>query len=139
MPVIRSAESPITKTLTEQERQLGVDLKLTNTNDLELNNLNDFKLIAGGANAAQAIKVRLGIEPRGLLFHPEIGTDLMIGEKTKDAFLIKTQIIQSLSQDQRFENVDASVTIQGGFVFADIRVALINTGLEVPLQFAVPA
>lgn len=139
MPVIRGVDSVITKNLTEQEKQLGVDLKLTKTNDLELNNLKDFSLVAGGANAAQAVKIRLGIEPRGLLYHPEIGTDLLIGEKTKDAFLIKTQIIQSLSKDDRFEDVDASVSIQGGFIFADIRVALVDTGLTVPLQFAIPA
>lgn len=138
MPIIRSVDSVIVQNLSEAEKQLGVDLKLNEDNDLELNNLNDIKLVAGGANAAQAVKVRLGIEPGGLLFHPEIGTDLLIGEKTKNAFFLKTQIIRSLTKDVRFSNIDCNVTVSGDVVVVDLRVTLKNTGIEVPLQFAVP-
>lgn len=135
--VIVKPNSALTRNLTEVERQFGVDLKLTPEGDLELNNLNDFKLVYGVANVAQALVLKLFTEPGGLIFHPEIGTDLKIGEKTVSALEIQTQIIRSLSQDPRIENVRAKVQIDGQTVFVDIYVILANTGQEVPLKFAV--
>lgn len=135
MPIIDNIDSIVTKTLSEVERRLGVDLKLTADGDLEFNNLNDVKLIAGGANAAQAIRIKLEVEPGGLLFHPNIGTDLQVGEKTKDAFQIKVQILRSLSQDPRFDNVDANVTILGNTVFVDLLVSISGNNVTIPLQF----
>lgn len=133
--IIRGKEFAITKTLTEAEKQLGVDLKINQDGDLELNNLSDFKLIAGGANAAQAARLKLQIEPGGLVYHPAIGTDLQVGEKLRDAFAIKTQIVKSLTQDPRFENVSVRVQIDNSTIFVDIRMSIVNTGIEVPLQF----
>lgn len=135
--IIRGKEYPITSHLTEGEKQLGIDLKINKDGDLELNNLGDFRLLAGGSNAAQAARIKLEVEPGGLVYHPSIGTDLQIGEKTKNAFALKTQIIKSLSQDPRFENVEAKVQVDGDTVFVDIRIGLKNTGIQVPLQFVV--
>lgn len=137
MPVIRKPLTPVTKNLTEAERKLGVDLKLNGNNDLELSNLGDIKLSSGGANAAQAIKIKLFTEVGSILLHPEIGTNLQIGEKTRNAFEIQTQIIRSLSRDPRFEDVNATVIIDGNTVFVDLKVTLRDTGIEVPLRFAV--
>jgi len=137
MATIRKQDSTITKGLSEVEKNIGVDLKLTKENDLELTNLNDFKLIVGGENAAQAVKTRLFTEPGGLLLHPGLGTDMQIGEKTSNAFLIQTQIIKSLSQDPRFENVNASVSVTGNTIFVNLSVGIVKTGLQVPLKFAV--
>lgn len=134
---LRKPESKITRNLTEVEKQVGVDLKLTPDNDLELTNTNDFSLIAGGRNAAQAVKIKLFVEPGGILYHPEIGTDLNIGEKTTSAFEIQTQIIRSISKDPRFENVQATVQVVGNTIFVDCRVTLTNTGQQVPFQFTV--
>ena len=78
MTILRGKDSFITKNLTELERNLGVDLKLTSDGDLELSNLNDIKLIAGAENAAQAVFIKLNVEPGSLLYHPEIGTDLQV-------------------------------------------------------------
>lgn len=137
MPVIRKPLTVVTKDLTEAERKLGVDLKLTKDNDLELSNLGDLRLSSGGANAAQAIKIKLFTEVGSILLHPEIGTNLQIGEKTKNAFEIQTQIIRSLSRDERFEDVNATVVVEGNTVFVDLKVTLSDTGIEVPLRFAV--
>lgn len=135
--ILRKPDNNITEGLTEAEKSLGVDLKLTSEGDLELNNLNDFKLVSGGQNAGQAAILKLFIEPGGLLYHPQIGTNLQIGEKTTNAFELQTQIIRSLSQDPRFENVSATVSIDGGTIFVDLRITLSGSGVEVPLQFAV--
>ena len=135
--ILRKPDSKITKDLTEVEKQLGVDLKLTQDGDLELSNLNDFKLTAGVQNAAQAVYLKLFIEPGGLLYHPEIGTDLQIGEKTSNALDIQAQIIRSLVKDTRFSDVRASVQIVDQTIFVDLFVTIANTGQEVPLKFAV--
>ncbi|NIT99517.1 MAG: hypothetical protein GWN01_00790 [Nitrosopumilaceae archaeon] len=137
MAVIKKPLTSLTKDLTEAERKLGVDLKLTADNDLELSNLGDIRLASAGQNAAQAIKIKLFTEVGSILLHPEIGTNLQIGEKTKNAFQIQTQIIRSLSRDERFENVNATVTVDGNTVFVDLTVSLSDTGIEVPLRFAV--
>lgn len=134
--ILRGPENSVTKNLSELEKSLGVDLKINQDGDLELSNLNDFKLVAGVNNAAQAIFIKLNLEPRSLLYHPEIGTDLQIGNKTKDAFNIKVQILRSITLDDRFDNVDAVVRVLGDVVLTDLRVTLANTGVEVPLQFA---
>lgn len=139
MAIVRKPDSVLTKNLSEIEKNLGVDLKIGPTGDLELNNLNDFKLVAGVQNAAQAIFTKLSIEPGSLIYHPDLGTDLKIGEKIKDAFTIKTQILKSLSKDPRFDNINSFVTILGSAVVVDLRVSIANTGIEVPLQFAVQA
>jgi len=137
MPTITNIESQITKSLTQTEKDLGVDLKLSDGGDLILNNTNDFVLIAGGANAAQAIKIQLAIEPGSLLYHPSLGTGLSIGTKTVDAFEIKTQILRSLSKDTRFEEVNAKVKIDGSAALITLKVRIKNTDKQIPLQFAV--
>jgi hypothetical protein len=135
--LIRNKEYNITKDLSEVEKNLGVDLKISQDGDLEISNLKDLKLIAGGQNAAQAVRLKLEIEPGGLVYHPEIGTNLRIGEKTLSAFEIKMQILNSLSTDPRFDKVFVNVSVFGGTIVVDMRVTLSNTGIEVPLQFAV--
>ena len=139
MAILRGPENALTKNLSELEKSLGVDLKINQDGDLEMNNLNDLKLVIGAANAAQAVFIKLNVEPGGLVYHPELGTSLQIGNKTKNAFEIKAQILQSLTKDDRFDNVDVTVQVQGDIILVNLRVTLANTGLEVPLAFAVPA
>ena len=136
--ILRNKDYPITKNMTESEKELGVDLKLNSDGDLILNNLGDFELIAGGANAGQAAILKINTEPGGLIYHPSIGTNLQIGEKVKDAFLLKTQLVKSLSQDPRFENINVKVEINGDVVFLTINIGIVNTGLQIPLKFVIP-
>lgn len=135
--VIRGKEFNITKNLSEYEKALGVDLKITKEGDLEISNLKDFKLVAGAQNASQAIFLKMSIEPGGLVYHPQIGANIQIGSKTGNAFEIKAAILKSLSGDERFTNTQVKVTIDGNTAIIDLRTTLVNTGIEVPLKFAV--
>lgn len=137
MGVIRKPANGITRNLSEVEKNLGIDLKLTRDNDLQLNNVNDINLSIGVENAAQAAKIRLFTELGSNLLHPEIGTDIQIGEKIVNALDIQGQIIRSLNADPRFENIQAKVTIEGNTIFVDARISLTSTGVQVPLQFVV--
>ena len=133
--IIRGTENALTTRLTEAEKNLGIDLKLTQSGDLEINNLGDLNLVTGGRNAGQAAFLKLFIEEGGLLHHPEVGTNLQIGAKTVDAFVLRNQIIRSVSRDERFSSVDVRLDVQGNTIFVNLLVTLALTGIEVPLQF----
>lgn len=139
MPVLSKPVNDFTISQTQVERDLGVDLQLGEDGDLILGNNNDLQLVTGASNAAQAVRIRLGIQPGGLLYHPEIGVSLQIGSKTVSASRISNQIQSSIASDDRFENVRVRVQIQGSVVLVDLTVSIVDTGIEIPLQFAAVA
>lgn len=134
--IIKNKQYNITKDMSYTEKELGVDLEIGPTGDLKMSNLKDFKLTAGAENAAQALRLKMEIERGSLLYHPTIGSNLQIGEKTKDAFLIKTTLLNSILQDPRFSSATVNVTIQGGIYIIDISVKIKNIDQEVPIQLA---
>lgn len=136
MGVLRNKQYNITKGLSQTEKELGVDLKINADGDLEMSNLKDLKLTAGAENAAQALRIKLEVEQGSIPFHPGIGTSLQIGEKTKDAFAIKTSALNSILSDPRFESARVNVSVSGGTYILDIFVRLRNTDNEVPVQLA---
>ena len=135
MTILRNKETNINKDLPFAEKQLGVDLKLTADNDLELNNFGDFALIAGVSNAAQAVKLKLSTEPSGNRIHPLIGVDYPVGSKTVEALSLRFDILRSLRQDDRFDDVQVSVQVDGNVYFINIRLSLLANQIDIPLQF----
>lgn len=132
---------PITKpnrlisTLSETERNLGVDLKLSLndlTFDFRLGNNNDFELIYGGANAAQAIITKISMEKGSLKYHPEIGVGLSIGEKIRQGVDIRDDLINSILSDPRFTNIkDLSFETSGNTI--RIKMNLVVKYLQTPI------
>lgn len=105
---IRSAKDyNVTNGMTESEKALGVDLRLDDNNDIALTNTGDLDVHAGMTNYAQAIIIRMSLEPRSLKRHPSIGVDLKIGEKARTNRInqVRDQIIRSISSDSRTESV----------------------------------
>jgi hypothetical protein len=136
MGVLRNKQYNITKGLSQTEKDLGVDLKINLDGDLEMSNLKDLKLSAGASNAAQALRIKLEVEKGSIPLHPSIGTNLQIGEKTKDAFVIKTTILNSILLDPRFSSARVNVSVIGSTYVIDLFVQLRNTDLEIPVQLA---
>jgi hypothetical protein len=136
MSVIKNRQYNITKGMSQTEKDMGVDLEINADGDLKMSNLKDLKLVAGVNNAAQALRLKLEVEKGSLPYHPAIGTQLQIGEKTKDAFTIKTSVLNSILLDPRFASARVTVTVSGGIYILDIAVVLKNTDNEVPLQLA---
>lgn len=136
MSIIRNKEYNITKGMSQTEKDMGVDLKLSPDGDLEMSNLKDLKLTAGVNNAAQALRLKLEVEKGSIPYHPNIGTNLQIGEKTKDAFQIKLSVLNSILLDSRFSRARVNVTVQGNVYILDLFVTLKNTDTEVPVQLA---
>ena len=135
MTILNNKEQNITKDLPFSEKKMGVDLKITGINDLELNNVQDFSLIAGVNNVAQAAGIKLKTEVKGNRYHPLIGVDYPVGSKTSSAISLRFDIIRSLRQDDRFDVVDVFVGIDGNVYFININLRVLNNDINIPLQF----
>lgn len=135
MAILKNQPGNINAKLPYAQQQLGVDLRLTDSGDLEINNLNDISLIAGIENVAQAVYLKLNVEPLGNRYHPEIGVNLPIGDKTTDATQLRMEILSSLRQDNRLQDVTVKVQVSGSVYLVDIQVKVLSQTLSVPLQF----
>ncbi|RLA24865.1 MAG: hypothetical protein DRQ62_04170 [Gammaproteobacteria bacterium] len=120
LATIESKEYPITQSLTQVERQLGIDLQLTNDFDLAVTNVNDFKLVGGHDNALQTLKIKFALEKGDLLFHPTLGTNLNIGKKFtgSQVFDLKNDLLRTVLSDPRFSD-------------AEFDISFINTTLNI--------
>lgn len=124
--------------LTEIQKNLGIDLKLTPEFDLQLTNSNDVAIVKAEANAAQAIIFKLALEQGDLLDHPNLGVGLIVGTKAQTLSQIQTNIIQTLSQDPRFDHIE-NLTIQrdGGTLLITFKLWLRNVDTPIPLTIRV--
>lgn len=135
MTILNNKERNITKNLPHVEKILGVDIKLNKNNDLEVNNLQDFSAIAGVPNVAQATAIKLKTESNGNRYHPKIGVDYPIGEKSTNALGLRFDILRSLRQDGRFDDINVKVEVDGNTYLIIINLSLLGTEIQVPLQF----
>lgn len=131
-------QSFLTQDLSEVEKNLGIDLKLSPDFDLELNNRNDLNLIRGIDNAAQALIIKLSLGKKELLDHPDIGVGLQVGEKAPPLVQVQTDIIQTLSQDPRFERLeDLQITRESSTFFVKFLIKIKNVDTPVPVEFKI--
>jgi hypothetical protein len=140
--VKKNKEFEITRLLNEAEKNLGVDIRLNNNNDLATSNTGDLDLIAGIDNMSQAIIVKLLLEPGSLQRHPEIGTGLEIGRKSSNARLseIRRNIVSSFSSDLRVEAIPVLDIIQeGNTIYINMMVKLTSLEQPVPLPITLQA
>jgi len=136
--VAQNIEYEITKFLTQSEKNLGVDLRIDENNDLVFANFGDFDLYAGIDNIAQAILIKLGLEPGSLKRHPEIGVGLEIGRKVKNVGEIRNKIVSTLGQDPRIDSVPyLDVKEEGNTTLINMIVKIRNLKEPVPLEIAV--
>ena len=135
MTILKNKERNITVDLPFAEKELGVDIKLTSDNDLELNNLQDFSLIAGVPNVAQATANKLKTEPNGNTYHPLVGVNYPIGQKTTNALGLRFDILRSLRQDSRFQDIKVKVEVDGNIYLITVNLTILGNSIEVPLQF----
>ena len=125
MTILKNKEYQITKDLPHSEKELGVDLKLDTSSDLEVNNLSDIALVAGINNVSQATFVKLSTETRGNRYHPAIGVEYPIGEKTVGAVNLRFDILRSLRQDPRYGKVDVKVEVNGNVYLITINLSVL--------------
>jgi len=95
-----------TEGLTELERSLGSDLKLTSKFDLALSSSGDFEVVSGADNMAQAVLTKLQYERGEVIRYPELGADLVVGTKFPALETLRDGVINTLLQDNRIQTVE---------------------------------
>lgn len=138
--VTTGSAAPINKLLSEVQKNFGIDLKLTDDFDLDVNAFGDVNLLASSQNVAQRIVVKLLLELGSLKRHPEIGVGLSIGVKsTVDLSVILDRVRSSLSRDSSIERVIfADVEQQGSSLLINLILKLrnIDQPLTIPVKVA---
>ena len=133
------AENSLTVNLSQVEKNLGVDLRVTEGFDLILTNAGDIEAVAGAANMAQAILVRLQYEKGELLRNPELGVGLIVGSKLAELNSIRTDIVRSLTQDPRIEDIqDFTITRDGPSLRLRFTVKIKQVDQPIPLELSLP-
>ena len=121
--------------LTDKQKAYGIDLRVDSNFDLVVNNRGDLDLTAGFDNIIQAIQLKLGYERGSLLYHPEVGVGLYIGNK--DEVLIDElafSIKQTILADSRFGAINSiKLTQENGAIYLYLNVVLEGTNQEAPL------
>lgn len=126
-------------TMTFAERQLGIDLYLNNRNDLSFTNRDDLKLISSHENAAQAAKIKLGIEKGSLKYHPELGIMGNVGEKMTDEMTsaIAESMRASILSDPRFDDADFNLEVRGTTIQITGYIKEKAFSLSTPIDLAI--
>jgi len=133
--VVISGENRFNSDLSETEKRLGIDFKLTDQFDLAFNNRSDIELIRGGQNAGQAIKIKMNLEKGDLRLHPRTGLGLIIGEKVTDADGLFDSITNTILADPRFSSIrDFSLQVQGNTVIIDLNLFVTESETPVPIS-----
>lgn len=135
MAILKNKQANITLKLPYAQQQLGVDLKISSNGDLEINNLSDISLVAGLYNVAQAIGGLLSTEAGENRYHPSLGINAPIGEKTVSAFALRQDILNTLRQDPRLDDIQVKVENYNNVYLVTITLTVLGQQLSVPLQF----
>jgi hypothetical protein len=126
----------INKFLSEAEKNLGIDIRLTEDGDLGVNNTSDLDLIAGMTNMVQVLALKLELERGSLKRHPDLGTRLRVGEKaTRQALVdLRNDLVASISSDQRVLTMPSiELRQEGSEIKADIVVKLKDLDQPIPI------
>ena len=108
------AENALTEGLSQVEKNLGVDLRVSDDFDLILTSSGDIDAVASAGNMAQAVILRLMYEKGDLLRNPELGVGLQVGSKIPALEVIRDDIIRSLTQDPRVESLEDFTIARNG-------------------------
>jgi hypothetical protein len=118
-----------------------VDLLLTDSGDLAVNNFGDFRFAYGMTNIIQALKIKIGTQAGKILLHPEFGLGIKAGVMTsdfdpKDTFESMNKLIQ---QDPRFAGINTlEINLRGPELSLNMAVALSGIQGVFPINFVVP-
>lgn len=119
-----------------------VDLLLTDTGDLAVNNYGDFRLSYGMTNLIQALKIKMGTVLGSVLLHPEFGAGIKPGTINGDIDVhqIYSSINGLIKQDPRFSGVsNLQISLNGPTLTISMAVKLANQSGVFPVTFQTTA
>jgi hypothetical protein len=134
----QGADNKLTLGLSQQERSLGCDFKLTPEFDLGLTNSGDFELIAGAPNMGQGVMLRLSYEPQDVIAHPELGAGIVPGKKFPALEDLKDNVFNTLLQDPRIEKVEnLSLIRNNNALYLSFTLRLKAVDIPIPIMLKV--
>ena len=132
-------EIKTTRGLSELEKSLGTDLKLTADFDLSLSNSGDLDVVSGAQNMAQAVILKLSYQKGEVMRYPELGAGVIPGVKFPPIEQIKDGLTNTLLQDNRVESImDLSIIRDnsGVSLFFNLKVKSIDIPVPVKIKVA---
>jgi hypothetical protein len=126
-----------TNSLTQAERSLSVDLKLTESGDLDLLPSGDFNVSTGKTNGAQAIVLKLLYSKGTYPNFSEIGSSLGVGGKIPSVAKMRTEILNSLLQDPRIKDVSQINLLQQGNTI-NLSFTVFFKDIQDPVPISIP-
>jgi hypothetical protein len=126
-----------TNSLSNSEKSLAVDLKLTSDLDLDLLASGDLAVATGYVNAAQAIVLKLLYSKGSLKKFPTLGSSLQPGKKVPDIASLRSDITASLLQDARIRDVTKINLIQVGGTLT-LSFTVIFKDVQQPIPITIP-
>lgn len=126
-----------TSKISNAEKSLAIDLKLNETMDLDLLPSGDLNASIGVDNGAQAIILKLLYEKGDLKKFPSIGTNLTSGKKNPDLAALRTDVLTTLLQDNRIQDVKKiNITQNSSKTFVNFEV--IFKDIQQPIPVTIP-
>lgn len=115
-----------------------IDFLLTDSFDVAINDVGDFRLANGLTNLIQALKLKIKTKRGTLLRHLDFGLGLNVGVSVAD--IENGEVINSLNRtiegDDRFDFIEsATFTLRGSTLAVDLSVRLANNTGVVPINF----
>lgn len=127
-----------TKGLSEMEKSLGTDLKMTKDYDLSISNAGDLEVVSGADNMAQAVLLKLAYERGEVMRYPEMGANLRPGTKFPPIESIKDGLTNTLMQDNRIEGIqDLSIIRDGSAAYLTFNLKIKQIDIPVPVKIKV--
>lgn len=117
-----------------------VDLLLTDTGDLAVNNFGDFRFSYGMTNIIQALKIKMGTQAGSVLLHPDFGIGIRPGtiNGSIDAQQMFSSINTLIQQDERFSGLsNLQISLNGPVLTIDMGVQLANQQGVFPITFQI--
>jgi hypothetical protein len=115
-----------------------VDILLTDSGDLAVNNFGDFRYSYGMTNIIQALKIKFSSIAGTVLLHPEFGIGVRAGSVTSNVQIqeVFNQVNQMIKTDSRFSGIDSlQILLNGGTLSINIQVVLAGTQGVFPITF----
>lgn len=116
----------------------NVDLLLTSSGDLAINNYGDFRFSYGMTNLNQALAIKFGTVPGTVLLHPTFGLGVRPGTSNADLDLqnIYESINQMVVADPRFAQVsNLQIQLNGSSLNISCGILLANQTGIFPVNF----
>lgn len=115
-----------------------VDFLLTETNDMAINSVGDFRLANGITNLIQSLKLKINTKKGSLLRHLDYGLGLKHGVSIADVNngAIIGELNKMIEDDDRFEAIERiEITLNGSTLRIDMAVTIANGSGVVPVSF----